>query len=100
VAALRSRELAWPSECCATGIVNIGVLRSRLGSEGMRPPMRLRLAFAAILVLAAPACDLGQITVDTTAKVLARAQPALNQESDYQLAHDAIPATLKTVEGF
>ena len=62
--------------------------------------MRLRLAFAAILVLAAPACDLGQITVDTTAKVLARAQPALNQESDYQLAHDAIPATLKTVEGF
>jgi hypothetical protein len=62
--------------------------------------MRLRLAFAAILVLTAPACDLGQITVDTTAKVLARAQPALNQESDYQLAHDAIPATLKTVEGF
>jgi len=51
-------------------------------------------------MLAAPACDLGQVTVDTTAKVLARAQPALNQESDYQLAHDAIPATLKTVEGF
>jgi TRAP transporter TatT component family protein len=62
--------------------------------------MRLRLALAAVLMLAAPACDLGQVTVDTTAKVLARAQPALNQESDYQLAHDAIPATLKTVEGF
>jgi hypothetical protein len=46
------------------------------------------------------ACDLGQITVNTTAKVLARAQPAIQQESDYQLAHDAIPGTLKTVEGF
>jgi hypothetical protein len=62
--------------------------------------MRLRLAVAAVLILALPACDLGKITVDTTAKILVRAQPALNQESDYQLAHDAIPATLKTVEGF
>ena len=62
--------------------------------------MRSRLAVAAVLVLALPACDLGKITVDTTAKILVRAQPALNQESDYQLAHDAIPGTLKTVEGF
>ena len=46
------------------------------------------------------ACDLGRITVGTTAKVLARAQPALQQESDYQLAHDALPGTLKTIEGF
>jgi hypothetical protein len=46
------------------------------------------------------ACDLGRFTVATTAKVLVRAQPALQQESDYQLAHDAIPGALKTIEGF
>jgi hypothetical protein len=60
---------------------------------------------AAILVLTVgsltlPACDLGQITVGTTAKVLVRAQPSLQQESDYQLAHDALPGALKTIEGF
>ncbi|HEX4421409.1 MAG TPA: TRAP transporter TatT component family protein [Kofleriaceae bacterium] len=53
-----------------------------------------------LLALALPACDLGQFTVATTAKVLVRAQPALQQESDYQLAHDALPGTLKTIEGF
>jgi len=45
-------------------------------------------------------CDIGQVTVGTTAKVLVRAQPSIQQESDYQLAHDAIPGALKTVEGF
>lgn len=62
--------------------------------------MHVRTALAAIFVLALPACDLGRITVGTTAKVLVRAQPALQQESDYQLAHDAIPGALKTIEGF
>lgn len=46
------------------------------------------------------ACDLGKVTVGTTAKVLKRAQPALQQESDYDLAARALPGTLKTVEGF
>src|SRR6185369_8283492 len=36
----------------------------------------------------------------TTAKVLVRGQPALQQESDYELARQAIPGTLKTVEAF
>jgi hypothetical protein len=62
--------------------------------------MQLRSASAAILVFSLTACDIGQLTVGTTAKILARAQPALQQEADYQLAHDAIPATLKTIEGF
>jgi len=62
--------------------------------------MRLRLALAAVIALHLPACDLGKITVGTTAKVLVRAQPSLQQESDYQLAHDAIPGALKTIEGF
>lgn len=62
--------------------------------------MHARFAFAAVLVVSLSACDIGRITVGTTAHILVRAQPALNQESDYQLAHDAIPGTLKTVEGF
>jgi TRAP transporter TatT component family protein len=66
----------------------------------MRSSMHVRLAFAAILVVSLSACDIGRITVGTTAHILVRAQPAINQESDYQLAHDAIPGTLKTIEGF
>jgi TRAP transporter T-component len=62
--------------------------------------MHARFAFAAVLVVSLSACDIGRITVGTTAHILVRAQPALNQESDYQLAHDAIPGTLKTIEGF
>jgi hypothetical protein len=69
--------------------------------------MRLGLALVFVVsgllasaVSALSGCDLGRVTVGTTAKVLVRAQPALTQESDYQLAHDAIPATLKTIEGF
>jgi hypothetical protein len=60
----------------------------------------MRLGVATVVLLSVAACDLGQVTVSTTAKVLVRAQPAIQQESDYQLAHDAIPATLKTIEGF
>lgn len=60
----------------------------------------MRAGLAIVFLLHLVACDLGQITVGTTAKVLARAQPSLQQESDYQLAHDALPGTLKTIEGF
>ncbi|HET9621513.1 MAG TPA: TRAP transporter TatT component family protein [Kofleriaceae bacterium] len=60
----------------------------------------MRLALTTTLMLSLAACDLGQVTVNTTAKVLERAQPALQQESDFQLAHDALPGTLKTIEGF
>ena len=58
------------------------------------------IAVAAALSLALGGCDLGKITVNTTAKVLVRAQPSMNQESDYELARAAIPGTLKTIEGF
>jgi hypothetical protein len=60
--------------------------------------MRFRLACLAILSLFA--CDLGKITVGTTAKVLQRAQPSLQQESDYEMAARALPGALKTIEGF
>jgi hypothetical protein len=43
---------------------------------------------------------MGAFTVDTTTKVLVRAQPSLQQESDFDLAARALPGTLKTVEGF
>jgi tetratricopeptide (TPR) repeat protein len=52
------------------------------------------------LLLVATACDMGKFTVNTTSKVLVRAQPSIKQEADYELAARAIPATLKTVEGF
>jgi len=35
-----------------------------------------------------------------TAWILVHAQPAMQQESDYELARNAIPGALKTVEGF
>src|SRR4051812_41760207 len=62
--------------------------------------MRHSLVLIAAVLAATSACDLGQVTVRTTAKVLVRAQPSLQQEADWQLAHDAIPGTLKTIEGF
>lgn len=58
------------------------------------------LALAAVALSAGASCDMGRITVGTTAKVLRRAQPALKMESDYDLASRAIPGALKTVEGF
>ncbi|HEV7559082.1 MAG TPA: TRAP transporter TatT component family protein [Kofleriaceae bacterium] len=38
--------------------------------------------------------------LQTTSGILARAQPSLQQESDYELAARAIPGALKTIEGF
>lgn len=60
----------------------------------------MRLGLAVVVLVNLVACDIGQVTVGTTAKVLVRAQPSLQMESDYQLAHDAIPGALKTIEGF
>ncbi|HWO18577.1 MAG TPA: TRAP transporter TatT component family protein [Kofleriaceae bacterium] len=63
--------------------------------------MRLVLMLVlAASTAASSACDIGKLTVGTTAKVLLRAQPSLQQESDYELARQAIPGALKTVEGF
>jgi hypothetical protein len=40
------------------------------------------------------------LALKTTPKVLKRGQPALQMESDYELARQAIPGALKTVENF
>jgi hypothetical protein len=45
-------------------------------------------------------CDLKAFTVSTTAPVLKAAADSLPQESDVQLAREAAPSSLKTVEGF
>jgi len=66
----------------------------------MRLGRLLALAVLSAVTIFLPACDLGQFTVRTTAKVLVRAQPSMQMESDYQLAHDALPGALKTIEGF
>jgi hypothetical protein len=63
----------------------------------------MRIVLVLVLTASAigsSACDIGKLTVSTTSKVLLRAQPALQQESDYELARQAIPGALKTVEGF
>ena len=58
----------------------------------------LRPLCSFLLILTA--CNIQKLTVNTTSKVLAKAQPSMKQESDYEMAARAIPASLKTVEGF
>jgi hypothetical protein len=56
----------------------------------------------ALLAVSAAGCKnfIQQSAMDTTSEVLFRARAATQQESDVQLAAQAIPASLKTVEGF
>jgi hypothetical protein len=61
--------------------------------------MRLSLLFVSVAVLAG--CSIGEnIAFKSTSKILAKAQPGLQMEADYELARMAIPGALKTVEGF
>ena len=55
---------------------------------------------AAVLIASLSSCNITKLTVNTTSKVLVKAQPAIKQEPDYDMAARAIPASLKTVEGF
>jgi hypothetical protein len=62
----------------------------------------VRLVGLAVLIAMLGACGgvIQNMAIGTTSEVLKRAQPALKMESDYELAAKAVPATLKTVEGF
>lgn len=62
--------------------------------------MRFAHVLAVVAAVALGGCDLGKITVNTTSKVLVRGQPSLQQEADYEMARQAIPGALKTVESF
>ena len=59
--------------------------------------MRLRLLLISSVLAA---CTPQDLAVNSTSKVLAAAQPSLQQEADYELARNAIPGALKTIEGF
>jgi hypothetical protein len=62
--------------------------------------MRSFAYFLAILSSAGCGGVIRHAAAGTTAEILAMAQPALQQESDYELASRAIPGALKTIEGF
>ena len=59
-----------------------------------------RICLGLALTSTLAACNMVAFTANTTSKVLQVASPALNQESDYDLAKAAAPASLKTIEGF
>lgn len=64
----------------------------------------MRLGFALVLTAAASTGCLSKLTEKTafksTSGIMLRASAALQMESDYELARAAIPASLKTIEGF
>ena len=62
----------------------------------------MRLASYLFVALAAAGCAnfKANTALDSTAIVLVRAQPALEEESDYDFAARALPGALKTVESF
>ena len=61
----------------------------------------MRILLASILLgLAGCQGAIQHAAAGTTAQILAKAQPALQMESDYELASKAIPGALKTIEGF
>lgn len=63
---------------------------------------RCAILFFVFTAFAVTGCKsfIEQSAMDTTSNVLFRARAATQQESDVQLAAQAIPASLKTVEGF
>lgn len=64
--------------------------------------MRLiALVITTALISLGAGCSIGEsLAFKSTSKILARAQPSLQMEADYELARQAIPGALKTIEGF
>lgn len=62
----------------------------------------LRLVLAAFVCLPFAGCHefMINMTVDSTAPVLKRASASFDAESDVQLAREALPGNLKTIDGF
>jgi len=65
------------------------VLRSR----------HLRSAIGAVCILALGACDTAKFTAESTAGLFTRAAPAFESYWDYDLAGEAVPATIVQFEG-
>lgn len=64
----------------------------------LRPNATRLIMIAALLSFVG--CDVTKLAVNSTSKVLVKAQPSVKQEADYEMAARAIPGSLKTVEGF
>ncbi|HKA88531.1 MAG TPA: TRAP transporter TatT component family protein [Haliangiales bacterium] len=62
--------------------------------------MSRNLALVALCAFALVACNMTKFTANTTSKVIEVASNALNQENDIELAREAAPGSLKTIEGF
>jgi hypothetical protein len=63
--------------------------------------MRLALVLSSVVAVSLGGCGIGEkIAMKSTSKILAKAQPSMQMEADYELARTAIPGALKTVEGF
>src|SRR5678815_4269089 len=61
----------------------------------------MRLLVLALSTASLVACSLPEnLALQSTTKILVKAQPSIQQESDYELARNAIPGALKTLEGF
>ena len=69
-----------------------GLLSSRLH-------ILARLALAGCIVTLMTACSMGQMVVRGSQTILDSGIVSMNQETDLQLARDAIPANLKLIEG-
>ncbi len=59
----------------------------------------LRLALGVLCIVALGGCDIAKFTADSTAGVFERAAPAFESYWDYDLAGEAMPATIVQLEG-
>src|SRR5262245_4513473 len=61
----------------------------------------MRLLVLTCVLATGASCSIGEsLAFKSTSKILQNAQPSLQMESDFELAKNAIPGALKTVEGF
>jgi len=60
---------------------------------------RLRSAVAALCIVVLGGCDVAKFTADSTAGLFSRAAPAFESYWDYDLAGEAVPATIVQLEG-
>ena len=60
---------------------------------------RLRVAIGVLCIVALGGCDIAKFTADSTAGLFTRAAPAFESYWDYDLAGEALPATIVQFEG-
>ena len=62
-------------------------------------PRHLRSALGVLCIVALGGCDIAKFTADSTAGLFTRAAPAFESYWDYDLAGEALPATIVQFEG-